>query len=480
MTPLEAASVINGDKEQSATVRELRDPGEEESVLGKVYLGDSETARRAIDSAERASAEWGGTPAPRRGRILFEAAQRLEARKNEIATLLTREEGKTLNESLFEVDRSVNLFRFYGAMCFKLGGKTLPSNDANSYVYTIREPLGVVAVITPWNFPLSIPAWKIAPALASGNAVVFKPASQTPLIATELVNALMAAGLPKGVLNMVAGLGPVVGDTLAASPKVGAVSFTGSSETGRHINGTSGKRMLRLQLELGGKNALVLMDDADIGLGVELAAKGAFGLTGQACTAASRLLVHRDIADEVVRRLGSRAASIVVGHGLEEGVEMGPLSSEDQFGKVQKYIGIGKGEAELVTGGGEAKTSKNGFYISPTVFSGVSPDDRIFQEEIFGPVLAVSTFSDLEEAVHLVNSVAYGLTAGIVSKSHSAIATFTARVNAGVIRVNKPLPGLELQVPYGGFKESGNDQYKEMGEEAIDFYTRTKSVYVGY
>lgn len=480
MKTLEATSVINGAERRSSTIREVRDPGDRDTLLGQVCLGDADIAREAIDSAEKASSEWGGMPAPRRGRVLFEVAQLLEARKDEIARLLTLEEGKTSNESVFEVDRSINLFRFYGAMCFKLGGKTLPSSDANSYIYTLKEPLGVVGVITPWNFPLSIPAWKIAPALAAGNAVVFKPASQTPLIAMEFLNILDAAGLPKGVLNMVVGLGSVVGDVLATSTKVRAISFTGSSETGKYINGTAGQRMLRMQLELGGKNALVVMDDADINLAVELAARGAFGLTGQACTAASRLLVQQGIASTVLQKLANRASSLVVGHGLEKGVEMGPLSSEDQFEKVQNYIEIGKQEANLVTGGNEVKTTKKGFYISPTIFSDVSPHDRIFQEEIFGPVLSVTTFKDLGEAVDLVNSVPYGLTAGIITKSHSNVVTFTGKVDVGVIRVNKPLPGLELQVPYGGFKESGNDQYKEMGEEVLEFYTRTKAVYVGY
>jgi len=475
-----ASSLIDGVERRSSAVREVRDPGDRDTVLGQVCLADVETAKEAIDSAEKAAQAWGATPAPRRGRVLFEAAQQLDARKADLARLLTREEGKTLNESVFEVDRSINLFRFYGALCFKLGGKTLPSNDPNSYIYTVREPLGVVGVVTPWNFPLSIPAWKIAPALAAGDAVVFKPASQTPLMAKELVYALLAAGLPKGVLNMVLGLGSVVGDTLVASAKVRAVSFTGSSETGRHINTQAGQRMLRLQLELGGKNALVVMDDADIDLAVELAAKGAFGLTGQACTAASRLLVQQGIASDLLRKLVLRSSGMVVGHGLETGVEVGPLSSEDQFYKVRRYIEIGKEEADLVAGGGVARTPKKGFYVSPTIFTDVAPEDRIFQEEIFGPVLSVTTFRDLGDAINLVNSASYGLTAGIVTRSHANVATFASKADAGVIRVNKPLPGLELQVPYGGFKDSGNDQYKEMGEEALDFYTRTKAVYVGY
>ncbi|HUI86184.1 MAG TPA: aldehyde dehydrogenase family protein [Nitrososphaerales archaeon] len=480
MTPLVAASVIDGAVEHSADSREIRDPGDRDSVLGLVRLGTTDTVGRAVDSAEKAAAEWGSNPAPKRGKVLFEAAQRLEVRKTELASLLTREEGKTLGESLLEVDRAINLFRFYGAICFKLGGKTLPSNDPNSMVYTLKEPLGVVGLITPWNFPLSIPAWKIAPALAAGDAVVFKPASQTPLIATELVNSLHAAGLPKGVLNMVVGSGPVVGGALAASSKIHALSFTGSSETGRSINAAACSRMLRMQLELGGKNALVIMDDADVALGVDLAIKGAFGLTGQACTATSRLLIQESIADSAIEKLVGRASAVVVGHGLEKGVEMGPLASEDQFDKVRKYIEIGRLEAELVTGGAEPKKGKEGFYLSPTVFNGVSPEDRIFKEEIFGPVLSVATFHDLDEAVRLVNSVAYGLTAGIVTRSQSNASKFINKADVGVVKVNKPLPGLELQAPYGGFKESGNDQYKEMGEEAVDFYTRTKAVYVGY
>jgi aldehyde dehydrogenase (NAD+) len=458
----------------------VRDPGDRDVLLGQVFLGDEDTVKEAFDSAVRAAPGWGKTPAPRRGRVLFAASQLLEARKDEMARLLTMEEGKTLSESSFEVDRSINLLRFYAAMCFKLGGKTLPSNDENSYIFTLREPLGVVGVITPWNFPLSIPAWKIAPALAAGNAVVFKPASQTPLIAGEFVKMLHAAGVPKGALNMVLGLGSAVGDSIASSTRVRALSFTGSSETGRHINGLAWKSMLRLQLELGGKNALVVMDDADIGLAVELAAKGAFGLTGQACTAASRLLVHDAVAPSVLQKLSSRAKGLVVGHGLDPGVEMGPLSSADQYEKVKKYIEVGKLEARLLSGGEEAVTAKRGFYLTPTVLTEVSPEHRIFQEEVFGPVLTVTTFKDLGEAIELVNSVPYGLTAGIITKSHSSVAKFTNEADVGVIRVNKPLPGLELQVPYGGFKDSGNDQYKEMGEEALDFYTRTKAVYVGY
>ncbi|WP_291764730.1 aldehyde dehydrogenase family protein [Caldivirga sp. UBA161] len=465
---------------------EIRNPADTRQVIAKFPRLRRDDAREAIGKAKEAFIKWSKTLPVERARILYKVADIIESRADEMAKTLTLEEGKTIPDSMFEVVRTVNLLRFYAGLITRGQGKVISSQDKNTIIMAIREPLGVISVITPWNFPLSLPAWKIIPAIATGNTVVWKPASITPTIAYELVKAFYDAGLPEGVLNLVTGSASEVGDELVTNKDIDALTFTGSLQTGKEINEKIGKmnRFIRVQLELGGKNATVLSKNGDVNLAVELTVRSAFGLTGQACTATSRFLVPEDMHDDVLGKLVERTKKIVVGNGLKNGVDMGPLASKEQYDKVLSYIELGKSEgAKLVYGGQPIKGSEefdHGYFVMPTIFDGVTPDMRIAKEEIFGPVLAVMTYRTLDEAIDIVNSTEYGLIAGIVTKDISEAAKFTEGVKVGVVKVNKPTIGLEPWVPYGGVKGSGNDMYKEMGEEAIEFFTRIKAIYIGY
>lgn len=455
-------------------------PARPSHVLAKFRLNTKDDALAAIERAAKAFEEWSKMSPVKRGTILLKAGELMEQEAQEVALLLTLEEGKTLKDSMFEVTRSYNLLKFYGALAFKLGGKTLPSADPNTRIFTIREPLGVVAAITPWNFPLSIPVWKIAPALAAGNTVVFKPASKTPLIAAKFVEILYRAGLPEGVVNLVVGKGSEVGDVIVSDDRVAAVSFTGSTDVGQHVYRLVGSknRMTRIQLELGGKNAVYVDKSADLTLAADLVVRGAFTLTGQSCTATSRVIVHRDVYQQFREKLLERVRKWRVGPGTED-VDMGPVVDKSQFEKDVWYIEYGKSVgAKLIYGGN--RLPGEGYFLEPTIFEGVTRDMKLFQDEIFGPILSMTEAKDLDEAIELVNAVQYGHTAGIVATDIRAINEFINRVEAGVIKVNKPTIGLELQAPFGGFKASGAVTWKEMGEEALDFYTREKTIYEGW
>jgi len=462
----------------------VTNPATAGQVVGEFQLSTKEDARKAIESAASSFPSWRSTPGPQRGKVLFKAADLIESQVEDFARTLTLEEGKTLADSLGEVRRAVDLFRFYGGQGSRLDGRTYPSNFPKTLLYSVREPVGVVALMTPWNFPIAIPAWKIAPALVSGNTVVFKPASLAPFIATKLVSALERAGLPAGVLNLVTGPGSTVGEELTLNKGVDAISFTGSYEVGDGIQrarANSGK-MARVQLEMGGKNPTIVLPDARLEEAVEVVAKSAFGLTGQACTATSRVMVHESVKDRFTSMLVSRAKALRVGNGLEQGVEMGPAVSKSELEKDLNYVEVGQHEgARLIAGGGGlAGNGVEGNFIQPTVFDSVSPDMRIAKEEIFGPVLSVFEVKDFEEAIELANRSEFGLTACICTSSIASALEFADRVQAGVVKVNRPTVGLELQVPFGGIKKSSSDSFKEQGEEGIDFYTRIKTVYMGY
>lgn len=477
--------IIGGEKIFSTDGRTFKDinPADTDDVLAEFPMLSREDAARAIEAAKEAQAKWSSTPAPERGRILVKAAQILENELEELARLLTREEGKTLAESRIETNRIVSIFRFYGVMGYRLRGEFTVSAEPNTHLFTTREPLGVVSIITPWNFPVAIPSWKMAPALVCGNAVVFKPASYTPLIGYRLVDALHRAGLPPGVLNFVTGSGSTVGAELISNPDVDAISFTGSLEVGEEIKRTAGARNVRIQLELGGKNPAVILDDADMGRAVEMVVRGAFGLTGQACTATSRAIVLDGVAEEFTQRLVERVRRIRVGNGLAEGVEMGPVVGEKEMNKILDYIRVGVDEgAKLILGGGGLRGPEHskGYFVEPTIFSEVTPDMRIAQEEIFGPVLAVMRASSFDEAVELANKIEYGLSASIFTRSLPRAFEFINRVQAGVVKINKPTTGLEPHVPFGGYRKSSYGMIREQGETAIDFYTKIKTVYLGY
>jgi aldehyde dehydrogenase (NAD+) len=392
---------------------------------------------------------------------------------------LTREEGKTLAEAKGEVLRARDIFRYFSWRGWRISGATLPGMTTNELLYTRREPLGVVSIITPWNFPIAIPAWKIAPALIYGNTVIFKPASDAPHAGMLLVEALVEAGLPPGVINFVTGSGSVVGDELASSPDINGLSFTGSYNIGNGIYGQAIKNLTRVQLEMGGKNAMVVLNDAKLDLAVDLAVKGGFGLTGQACTATSRIIVEQGIANAFVQALTEAARSLKVGDGLEDGVQMGPAINQDQFENDLQYVTVGREEsAQLVVGGGAVRD--DGYYVQPTVFDHVEPKMRIAQEEIFGPVISVIRARDFDDALQKANDIGYGLSAGVVTSDLQKAFAFANNIDAGVVKINQPTTGLALNAPFGGFKHSSANTFKEQGQAAIEFYTRTKTIYVGH
>lgn len=440
-------------------------------------------ARQAFDAAAAAFPAWAAQTPVARGRVLSQASNVLAARKAELARLLTREEGKTLAEATGEVQRAVDIFRFYGGVSYTLGGQTIPHDLPGNLLFTRREPLGVVALITPWNFPVAIPAWKMAPALLCGNAVVIKPASQAPALTLELAKALADAGLPKGVLNVITGDGRPFGEELAAHPAVAAVSFTGSAGVGAQLYASVAPRMIRAQMEMGGKNPTIVLADADLDLAARLVATAGFGLTGQACTATSRVIVERSVATAFTEKLVARAKTVVVGDGLKDGVTMGPAVSEAQLQTNLDYVGIATQQgARLACGGRRLAEGElaHGFFVEPTVFTDVRPDTRLACEEVFGPVVGVIAVEDFDEAIRVANGVEFGLSASLVTRDLKRAMLYAERIQAGVVKINQISTGLALQAPFGGVKRSSTDSFREQGLAALDFYTRGKTVYLDY
>jgi aldehyde dehydrogenase (NAD+) len=459
-----------------------RNPADTSDVLGEVAVGTPEDVARAYERAARAYPAWRATPPPERGRVLARAAEIARRRLDDLARLLTREEGKVLGEARGEVLKGINLLEWYAGEGFRIGGKTRPSEMPDTLLWTLRQPLGVVAVITPWNFPWAEPVWKAAPALVAGNCVLLKPASLTPLMAQAFADVLREAGLPEDVLTVVVGAGSDVGDALVAHPEIRAVSFTGSYEVGREVYARAARRLAKVCCEMGGKNAVVVMPDADLDLAVAGIAQGAFGSTGQRCTATSLCVVHREVARRVVEGVVDRARALRVGNGLEEGVSMGPLVDERQLRTVLDYIALGQKEgARLVTGGRRLAEGPyaRGFFVEPTVFVDVEPHYRIAQEEIFGPVLSVIEVGSLDEALRVVNGVRYGLSSSIYASDATTIMRYVDGVEVGMVHVNSPTVGGEAQIPFGGIKWSGVGG-REMAEEGLEFFTEVKSVFFDY
>ena len=451
-------------------------------VLGTYpKLGKDETLR-AIAAARAAYPAWRQTPAPRRAEILWKALRLLDERRDELAEALTREEGKSLADSKGEVQKSYNILEFIAGEGRRLNGETVPSELPNTLAYTVREPLGTVAIVTPWNFPVAIPVWKIAPALVSGNTVVFKPASLTPWTAELVTRLFVDAGLPKGVLNLVTGSGGAVGDTLVNDPRIAAISFTGSNEVGTRLYHTAAGRGAKVQCEMGGKNPIVVLDDADLELAAIATAQGAFGSTGQRCTATSRAVVMESVADAFVQRVVALAKEVVVGDGMDPKVSMGPCVDEGQMQTVLKYIGVAKDDGARLLCGGErlgGAAYERGFFVAPTVFDHVTRTMRIAQEEVFGPVLSVLRVKTFEEAIEVANDCAYGLTSSIYGRDVNRIFQFLDRIETGITHVNSPTMGGEAQLPFGGVKATGVG-HREMGRTAIEFYTELKTVYVDF
>jgi len=458
-------------------------PADTQETVTEYPASGQEEASAAIHAAQSAYPAWAAMTPVARGRVLSKASHVLEARKAELAELLTREEGKTLAESTGEVQRAVDIFRFFGGLSYTLGGQTIPHDLPGNLLFTVRQPLGVVGLITPWNFPVAIPAWKMAPALVSGNAVVIKPASPAPAMTLELARALHEAGLPKAVLNVVIGEGRPVGGELASSPAVVALSFTGSYSVGHRIYQQLAERMARAQMEMGGKNPTIVLADADLDLAATLVAKAGFGLTGQACTATSRAIVERKVLEPFVEKLVAKARGLKVGNGLTPGVEMGPAVNQPQLESNLAYVELAVKEGAQLAFGGQRLTDgdhAHGFFMQPTVLTHVAPHMRIACEEVFGPVVAVIAVNNFDEALAVANGVEVGLSASIVTRDLKKALLYSERIEAGVVKVNQISTGLALQAPFGGVKKSSTDSFKEQGAGAIEFYTKLKTVYLDY
>src|SRR5581483_1455627 len=441
-------------------------PANQDQVFGWVPHSTREEASAAVQAAVDAFPGWRDTPAPARGEILLQAARIMRDRKEEIAQMLTCEEGKAIRESRPEVEKAIQITEFMAGAGRRLGGATAPSEMRNNFAYTVRQPLGVIAIITPWNFPVSIPAWKIAPALISGNTVVFKPASWTPASAELLTQCYADAGLPKGVLNLIYGSGSEVGSALVNHPEVKALSFTGSNAIGVRLYEQCAHRGVRAQCEMGGKNPCVVLEDADLTLAIEALVGGAFGATGQRCTAMSRAIVVDAIADEFLDRLIARTQQLPIGFGGNENTFIGPLVSADQMNSVLEYIEIGKQEgAKLIYGGQRLSDGdyQHGYFIAPTIFDQVTRQMRIAREEIFGPIISILRVPDLDAALEAANDVDLGLTSVIYTNDLARAFRFVEKIQAGMAHVNSPWLGGEVQLPFGGTKATGIGPH-EMGD----------------
>jgi aldehyde dehydrogenase (NAD+) len=406
----------------------------------------------------------------------------MEEQKEELSQILTREEGKTIAESRGELQRSINVAEFCAGEARRLNGETIQSELPLNFAYTIKQPLGVVACVTPWNFPVAIPVWKIAPALVAGNTVVFKPATLTPATAVRIVEIFEQAGIAPGVLNLVLGSGSDAGDEIIGHPAVKAVSFTGSNSVGIRLYEQCSRRGAKVQCEMGGKNPVVVMEDADLDLAIESTAQGAFGSSGQRCTATSRAVVVNDIADEFVKRISDRARSMRLGDGADSDTEMGPSVDESQFKTVLQYVDIGREDGATLVCGGERATGDGldrGYFVKPTVFDHVTPDMRIAREEIFGPVLSVLRVKSFDEAMRVANDCEYGLSSSIFSNDAARIFRFVDEIETGMTHINSPTTGGEAHIPFGGIKGTGIGD-REQGSTALDFYTDLKVVYVDY
>ena len=475
---------INGEWSESKSGKTFPNinPANTDETVGLFQASNPEDVELACSAAAAARLAWADSPATKRGEYLFKAADLLESRLAQLGEEMTREEGKTLPEAIGEVKRAINIFRYFGGEGSRQFTYQVPSERENVLCYTIRKPLGTVALITPWNFPSAIPAWKIAPALISGNTVVIKPASLAPLSSYRLVEALHEAGIPAGVINYVTGSGGSVGDALTSNPEIKAVSFTGSTSVGNALYEKVSERKIRIQLEMGGKNPTVVLSDADLDYAADILINGAFFSTGQKCTACSRAIIEKPIYEPLVEKLIEKTRKLKIGNGLEAGVQIGPAVDESQLETDLEYIDIANKEGAQILCGGKRLTGDDfdkGYFIEPTIFSGVTSEMRIAQEEVFGPVLALMVAQDFDDALRIANDVKFGLSASIVSKDLTRVHKFINRIEAGLITVNLPTAGVEYQLPFGGTKESSYGM-REQGPQALDFYSETRTVYLKY
>jgi aldehyde dehydrogenase (NAD+) len=476
------ANYIDGQWVGTDRTFENRNPADRDDLVGLFALGSVADAQQAVAAAERAFPRWAATPAPVRAGYLFTAADALERRLEDLATDMTREEGKTLAEARGEVRRSINIFRYFAGEGARMPGAVVPSERERVVMFAVRKPLGVVGLITPWNFPSAIAAWKVAPAIVAGNTCVLKPASAAPLSSWRLVEALHEAGIPAGVVNYVAGPGGALGDALIDAAPLRAVSFTGSCEVGSRLYDRASRRRLRIQLEMGGKNPTIVLADADLGRAVDNVVNGAFASTGQKCTATSRVIVEEPIYERFCEALVAATARLKVGSGLDTATDVGPLVDEQQLDTVMRYIATGTVEGATLALGGRRLTGDGydrGYFVEPTIFTGVTETMTIAREEIFGPVAAVMRARDFDVAMRIANGVAFGLSASLQTTNLSRAFEYIQQIEAGLVTVNLPSAGVEYQLPFGGTKESSFGP-KEQGPAALDFYTDWKTVYLRY
>ncbi|WLD93711.1 alpha-ketoglutaric semialdehyde dehydrogenase GucD [Alkalihalobacillus sp. AL-G] len=473
---------INDEWVPSSTraVIENTNPANNEDVIGYVQKSTKEDLDNAVATAKAAQKSWKKLPGDARGKFLYKAADILESRIDEIAETMTREMGKTLPEAKGETARGVAILRYYAGEGMRKVGDVIPSTDKDALMFTSRAPLGVVGVITPWNFPVAIPIWKAAPALIYGNTVVLKPATETAVTCAKVYECFAEAGFPPGVVNMITGPGSVIGQGLAEHPDVNGITFTGSNSVGKQIGQTVLARGGKYQLEMGGKNPVIVSSDADLDLAVEATISGGLRSTGQKCTATSRVIIQSEVYEEFKEKLLEKVKEITIGNGLEEGIWMGPSASENQLNTVLSYIQKGLDEgASLILGGERLSGDEfdNGYFIQPTLFENVTSDMTIAQEEIFGPVLALMKVESMEEALELANDVEFGLSASIFTTNIQKMLSFINEMDAGLVRINAESAGVELQAPFGGMKQSSSHS-REQGQAAIEFFTSIKTVFV--
>jgi aldehyde dehydrogenase (NAD+) len=483
-TPTTYQNFIGGEWRDSVSGTTFMDtnPAHDAEVIGAFQRSTVEDVDAAIAAAQKAFPAWRATPAPERGEIILRAALLLEQHREELSKLLTREMGKVLKEARGDLQTAIDFGKYVAAAGRMAEGETVPSGLRDKICLTLREPIGVVGIITPWNFPLAIPAWKTFPALVAGNAVVLKPASDTPLLATKLVEILDEAGLPPGVLNLVTGPGGTLGDALVSDPRVGMISLTGSTEVGQHVGEICGRDLRRCTLELGGKNAVIVMDDGNLDEAAAAVAWAGFGTTGQRCTATSRVIVHRNVVDAFNERLVALAKKQKIGDGLDPTVDMGPLVNRGRVQAVDSYIDIGKDEgARLIVGGRPARGGdlNEGAFFEPTVFTDVTPAMRIAREEIFGPVVSVIPVGSYDEAIAVANGTNYGLSCAIFTENSRTAFRAMRDIQTGLLYINAGTTGAEPHLPFGGVKQSGNG-HRELGSTAVDEWCEVKTVFVSY
>ena len=457
-------------------------PADTRDVVGQFPKSGKADVQRAVESAKKGFALWKRTPAPARGDILRKVGDLLVARKEELAALMTREMGKPLAETRGDVQEGIDTAYYAAVEGRRMFGHTVPSELRNKWAMSFRRPIGVAGLITPFNFPLAIPTWKMFPALACGNAVLFKPAEDVPHTGHVLVEILLEAGLPPEVIQLVHGFGETVGAAIVEHPDVPVISFTGSTETGSKVGAECGRMHKRLSLEMGGKNAMIVLDDADLDLAMDGLLWGAFGTTGQRCTATSRLIVQKGVHDKLLDRLGARVAKLKLGDGRKQGTDVGPLIHAQSREKVERYVGIGKKEGASLVAGGDRATGKeldHGYFFQPTIFTGVKAGSRLEQEEIFGPLLSVIRVADADEAFTVNNDVKYGLSSSLYTRDVNLAFRALNELDNGITYVNAPTIGAEAHLPFGGVKQTGNG-HREGGWEVYEFYSETKVGYVDY